>query len=251
MAVPQQVISSLQAWHPDVCSMYIETDNDLHEIETSLPCFSPHHNPWSGTCWQPDVMQRTMTPSEYGLVQQFGDLPSLCNWTYTALQSSAWLCEYKTCTSYIPGLSGSDMGGLKDRKESPRCIGRTSSDRLKGPYWCSLTNRRGGSDRLCGKRFKRMEHLKRHMKTAGIHNEPTYSCDIPECKQSFSRRDNLRDHYWTHVYRGGRVGRNKKLSLVELEGILCPHEAGIYVRLIQRLKASGTGEKAPIVTLYV
>ncbi|PGH31068.1 zinc finger protein BrlA [[Emmonsia] crescens] len=55
----------------------------------------------------------------------------------------------------------------------------------------------------CDGRFKRQEHLKRHLKSHT--NEKPYVCWVPDCNKSFSRNDNLNVHYTTtHGKKGGR-----------------------------------------------
>ncbi|PGH21479.1 hypothetical protein AJ80_03270 [Polytolypa hystricis UAMH7299] len=55
----------------------------------------------------------------------------------------------------------------------------------------------------CSGRFKRQEHLKRHMKCHS--KEKPHTCWVPGCKRGFSRNDNLNVHYaTTHGKRGGR-----------------------------------------------
>ncbi len=54
----------------------------------------------------------------------------------------------------------------------------------------------------CDKRFKRHEHLKRHMK---IHTDDRpFICEIEGCNRKFSRSDNFRAHRRTHMKKGGR-----------------------------------------------
>ncbi|OJJ34786.1 hypothetical protein ASPWEDRAFT_51058 [Aspergillus wentii DTO 134E9] len=55
----------------------------------------------------------------------------------------------------------------------------------------------------CKGRFKRQEHLKRHMKSHS--KEKPHRCWVPGCGRAFSRSDNLNAHYTkTHSKRGGR-----------------------------------------------
>jgi hypothetical protein len=62
----------------------------------------------------------------------------------------------------------------------------------------------------CGKRFKRPEHRKRHLRT----HKPTIvaRCDI--CNRGFNRNDNCISHYETHIRKPGKNdGKNDKISL--------------------------------------
>jgi transcription factor STE12 len=73
-----------------------------------------------------------------------------------------------------PEINGADQ---------PPSIGKTKA------FVCPLFS--------CGRMFKRMEHLKRHLRTHTM--ERPYGC--PQCKKRFSRSDNLNQHLRTH----GRV----------------------------------------------
>ena len=55
---------------------------------------------------------------------------------------------------------------------------------------------------VCDKRFKRLEHLKRHNKTHT--GEKMFRCNVDGCGKYFSRSDNLMAHLRTHGKRGGR-----------------------------------------------
>ncbi|KAI9297253.1 hypothetical protein K502DRAFT_301061 [Neoconidiobolus thromboides FSU 785] len=49
----------------------------------------------------------------------------------------------------------------------------------------------------CLKRFKRMEHLKRHFISIHTNNRP-HKCTFPECNKEFARSDNLKQHLKVH-----------------------------------------------------
>lgn len=107
-------------------------------------------------------------------------------------------------------------------------------------FQCQYSKYPDAHGRWCTKSFVRPEHLRRHHKT--VHgSERNYVCKVPGCKRHFSRGDNLRDHYWTHVHRGGRAGKNTKMTLAELKDILGPKEKRLIRRLKQRLSKTKSG----------
>jgi hypothetical protein len=90
-------------------------------------------------------------------------------------------------------------------------------------------DREGG---VCGQSFARIEHLRRHIKS--VHGDYNIPCRVPGCTKGFSRSDNLYDHYCTHVDLG-KPGRNRRLSLRELEEILGSRDRGIFRILRKRM----------------
>jgi hypothetical protein len=84
----------------------------------------------------------------------------------------------------------------------------------------------------CNRPFGRPEHLRRHLRT--VHGtRRDHRCKV--CKRAFSRTDNLRDHYWSHVDRGGRRTKNDKFSIDELKQILGSGERVLLRKLKTRL----------------
>jgi hypothetical protein len=123
------------------------------------------------------------------------------------------------------------------------CLGRMSM--VPNPYnhppqrhyVCPMLGKAGHVGRDCKQRFARPEHLRRHVLTVHGEDRP-HVCKVGSCEKAFSRSDNLRDHYWTHLERGGRVGKNNKMSLAELKEILGPKEK----KLVKKLKKKLTNE---------
>jgi hypothetical protein len=100
------------------------------------------------------------------------------------------------------------------------------------PFECQLKAQGPQEKEVCGRRFVRIEHLRRHMST--VHSTLRTKCKVPLCRKSFSRCDNLYDHYWTHVDLG-KTGRNLKLSMEQLKQILWPRDRRIFRILKSRM----------------
>lgn len=95
----------------------------------------------------------------------------------------------------------------------------------------------------CKRAFVRPEHLRRHVRSKHL-AERIFPCKIPDCMTAkFTRGDNLRDHYWTHLDRGGRAGKNKKYTLLELREFLGPKEKKLVRRLREKLRQHLEKEK--------
>lgn len=73
---------------------------------------------------------------------------------------------------------------IKSTNKTPK----SSSNITMKSHACPVTQ--------CMRRFKRLEHLKRHMR---IHTlERPFRCSYPGCQKNFSRSDNLSQHIKTH-----------------------------------------------------
>lgn len=94
----------------------------------------------------------------------------------------------------------------------------------------------------CTASFVRPEHLRRHVRSKHS-EERKYPCRVPDCDTRFSRGDNLREHYWTHLHRGGRAGKNRKMTLPELKLILGPKEKKLIRRIREKQKQHLEKEK--------
>jgi hypothetical protein len=84
---------------------------------------------------------------------------------------------------------------------------------------------------ICGQIFTRVEHLRRHMKT--VHSGFRIPCEVPLCNGSFSRLDNLYEHYYSHAD-VEKPGRNRRLGLEELGQILDSRIFRILKRKMER-----------------
>ncbi|RCH99193.1 hypothetical protein CU097_012592 [Rhizopus azygosporus] len=73
-------------------------------------------------------------------------------------------------------------------------INNQCEEEARKPHACDHPN--------CDRRFRRLEHLKRHMR---IHtHEQPFKCTFPGCFKAFSRSDNLTQHKKTHERRGSK-----------------------------------------------
>jgi hypothetical protein len=115
----------------------------------------------------------------------------------------------------IPADSSNGSESNSDLKESSREFDRwtTSKDQsantLPQFYHCQG----------CQRKFSRLQNFSRHNST--FHNSARpYICRVPFCCKTFKRKDYLREHYWSHLYREGVRGTNNKMQLSELQSIL-------------------------------
>ncbi|OSD03779.1 hypothetical protein PYCCODRAFT_1424464 [Trametes coccinea BRFM310] len=67
----------------------------------------------------------------------------------------------------------------------------------------------------CGRMFKRMEHLRRHLRTHTL--ERPFQCE--QCKKRFSRSDNLAQHVRTHERRAAAAAASAPSSVESVHGV--------------------------------
>lgn len=100
-------------------------------------------------------------------------------------------------------------------------------------YTCPFSGNVDSKGPLCDHHFSRPEHLSRHIRT--VHGTKHHVCKVPQCQRGFTRSDNLRDHYWTHIFSRRRIGRNAKMTLQQLNLILGPEERELVLKLRGKL----------------
>jgi len=88
------------------------------------------------------------------------------------------------------------------------------------------------NNKVCGQSFNRVEHLTRHVLTHS--DEKPYQCvlrnDKFNCARYFGRRDNLRDHYKTHLA-WAKAARNPRI------------EFNLLYQTLRELEEAGEAEK--------
>jgi len=117
---------------------------------------------------------------------------------------------------------------------------RHMHNQQKKKFRCKFVDNAG---KPCHAPFQREEHLKRHK---AIHSgEKPFKCILPaayKCDKHFNRRDNLRDHYKTHLSIA-RAGRNPRVKFEDLYELLRdieePDEAEKTVRKLEKWRADG------------
>ncbi|KAF7732797.1 hypothetical protein EC973_000072 [Apophysomyces ossiformis] len=91
-----------------------------------------------------------------------------------------------TTTTATTTTPTSALPSPNSRRSSEGSTGSSSNQQKS--HVCPVTQ--------CQRRFKRLEHLKRHMR---IHTlERPFACTFPNCLKTFSRSDNLSQHMKTH-----------------------------------------------------
>jgi transcription factor STE12 len=178
--------------------------------------------------------------SGYSIGQQsFGDGPqgsSASPWDSTNAPANSkpgsqfpGLPSYESQTKALLGRSSIDLGGPREALVASRSAVPPSSLGTKG-FSCPLLS--------CGRLFKRLEHLKRHVRTHT--QERPYECN--RCSKRFSRSDNLTQHIKTHekADRGERLNTEASEST---EDEATYFEAKVEAMAAQESKGFGFGDQ--------
>jgi hypothetical protein len=192
------------------------------------------------TPYLPCIYSTPLSSIEEVLVQTGGSPDNAFSSNWGAVDSDAK--EAKLVKSLDDTAVAGSRGGRRSKKahESMRTTPLACSTKRINftpyppckPFKCQLKAQGSQEKEVCGRSFARIEHLRRHMTT--VHSGSRTACKVPLCRKSFSRRDNLYDHYWTHVDLG-RPGRNRKLSLRVLKEILGSKDRCIFRILVRRM----------------
>ncbi|KAG0168852.1 hypothetical protein DFQ28_004258 [Apophysomyces sp. BC1034] len=129
--------------------------------------------------------------------------------TNSAMAAVACYGPFGTATAATPVPSGSS------RRSSSASANSSSQQKS---HVCPVPQ--------CQRRFKRLEHLKRHMR---IHTlERPFACSFPNCHKTFSRSDNLSQHMKTHQRVEDRRRRQQQTGFKQPQQHLPPlhHQNG-------------------------
>lgn len=122
---------------------------------------------------------------------------------------SAWLVERHGFTIRYEGKEWERLPELKAAAKYPED---------SKPQICTVVV----EDNICGAKFHRSEHLKRHKKMHDV--ERDFHCPLADCKKAMSRSDNATDHFKTHLKGPGKGKRNKECTLEQLADAMLNNE---------------------------
>ncbi|KAI8081158.1 hypothetical protein BDF21DRAFT_418534 [Thamnidium elegans] len=155
-------------------------NNNNNNNSTMQPYYHHHHHPY------PLLPTPSNKPTDYMYNQQHYSNMLQDN---SPTPSSRSVLHNNNNNNNNNSISSSSSSSTSSSNKSSTLKGEQ-----KKPHACSHPN--------CERRFRRLEHLKRHMR---IHtHEQPFKCTFPGCLKAFSRSDNLTQHRKTHDRRGSR-----------------------------------------------
>ncbi|KAF7724309.1 hypothetical protein EC973_001155 [Apophysomyces ossiformis] len=123
--------------------------------------------------------------------------------SYPAMNASPTSTSYPYATGSANHNNGSHTNmstTANTRRSSSASSTSSSGQQQQKSHVCPMP--------ACQRRFKRLEHLKRHMR---IHTlERPFGCTFPNCQKTFSRSDNLSQHMKTHQRHEDRRRRQQQ-----------------------------------------
>ncbi|KAI9677437.1 MAG: homeodomain transcription factor ste12 [Caeruleum heppii] len=191
------------------------------------------------TAHRPSDLRRSMSSSVQPVAEadeSVGNSPGGMNNGYSMMNQHKELLDLSRHGTPLPTLEGSPAPHPLSNMQSQEHYDLASGEGVDTTY--SFGDRRPGPARrarsatvmelgpypqkshscpipTCGRLFKRLEHLKRHVRTHT--QERPYIC--PHCNKAFSRSDNLAQHRRTHERSDGTVEPNYgSYSEEDLEG---------------------------------
>ncbi|KAI8979294.1 hypothetical protein BDF20DRAFT_957006 [Mycotypha africana] len=147
-----------------------------------------------------------MTPTSYNPMMHHHQQPGTAHYVTTPRDTYGYHpypMQHSSSDSESSSITAAVAAVVAPRTDSGSSAPTTAPTTIKG----SRKGNNGGNNNnnckshtcpvtQCQRRFKRLEHLKRHMR---IHTlERPFACNFPNCQKTFSRSDNLSQHMKTH-----------------------------------------------------
>jgi hypothetical protein len=223
-------------------------DGSSHIIDQSVPelAFSSPGNQHSNTMasynsppYDADqFVDADMMVEDEEYSEQSGSQYSRPTWHETSTGGKSIKRQRRSGVPTKKRTKGNTLGATYKGRIVKIPMEKSSASKRYGCDW------RGSEGQICGKKFQRVEHLKRHKQT---HDGTQYFyCPDPECEKidrAFRcRNDNLREHFKTHL-RQTTTKRNSSRSFEEFYEYIRrgfpAEDADKYISKLEKWRAEG------------